>query len=93
MKQRKRNVNEIVNAITQKTELVPGVPLLEIAGQCRVLIENHRGIIAYSPCQIAVRVQFGSYRITGCDLKIAKMGKEQLVIQGRIDSVQLLRRC
>ena len=72
---------------------VPGMPLIEIYGQERVLIENHRGIIAYSPCQVTVRVQFGTYNIYGCNLRIAKMGKDQLVIQGKIDNVQLSRRC
>ena len=93
MKQRKTDASRIINTLSQKTDLVPGVPLLEIAGGCRILIENHRGIIGYSPSQITVRVQLGTYSILGCDLKIAKMGKDQLVIQGRIDTVQLIRRC
>jgi len=93
MKQRKLDTKGFLNTLSQKTDMVPGLPILEIAGQCRVLIENHRGIIAYSPSQIMVRVQFGTYGIHGSGLKIAKMGKDQLVIQGRVDMVQLTRRC
>ena len=93
MKQRKLDTKEFLNTLNQKTDLLPGMPILEIAGQCRVLLENHRGIIAYSPCQVTVRVQFGTYNIYGCNLRIAKMGKDQLVIQGKIDNVQLSRIC
>ena len=93
MKQRKTDASRFLDSISKKTDLIPGVPLLEIAGQCRVLLENHRGIIAYSPSQVTVRVQFGSYCIHGCALKIARMGKDQLVIQGRIEMVQLIRGC
>lgn len=93
MKQRKLDTIKFLNTLNQKTDLLPRMPILEIAGQCRVLLENHRGIIAYSPDQVTVRVQFGTYIIGGCGLKIAKMGKDQLIIQGRIDQVQLARGC
>lgn len=95
MKQRqgKKDTSRLMNLLNDKTELIPGEPLLEIAGQCRVLIENHRGIIAYSPNHITVRVKFGTYHIQGCNLKIVKMGKDQLVILGRLETVQLVRGC
>ena len=93
MKQRKLDAKDFWNTLNQKTDLLPGLPILEIAGPNRILIENHRGVIAYSPCQVTVRVQFGTYNIYGCNLRIAKMGKDQLVIQGNIDNVQLSRRC
>lgn len=93
MKQRKMGARNILNTVNQKTDMIPGVPLLEIAGECRVLIENHRGIMEYSPQQIIVRVKFGTYCIRGSGLQIAKMGKDQLVILGRIEAVQLDRRC
>ena len=93
MKQRKPDTNGFLDKLNQKTDMVPGCPILEIAGQCRVLIENHQGIIAYSTSQIMVRVQFGTYTIHGTGLKVAKMSKDQLVIQGRVDVVQLSRRC
>lgn len=91
--QGKTDTSRLIRLLSDKTELIPGQPLLEIAGQCRVLIENHLGIIAYSPCCIIVRVKFGTYHIQGCDLKIAKMGKDQLVIFGRIEIIQLVRGC
>ena len=71
---------------------VPGQPIIEIAGDCRVLIENHHGVAAYGREKILVNVKYGSVCICGCNLEMMHMTKEQLVIYGRIDSVSLQRR-
>lgn len=71
---------------------VPGQPIIEIAGDRRVLIENHHGVAAYGTERILVNVKYGSVCICGCNLEMMHMTREQLVIYGRIDSVSLQRR-
>lgn len=73
-------------------DAVPGQPIIEIAGDRRVLIENHQGVAAYGREKILVHVKYGSICICGCNLELMHMTKEQLVIHGRIDSVVLQRR-
>lgn len=73
-------------------EAVPGQPIVEIAGDRRVLIECHRGVLAYSREEIRVSVGYGSLRVSGCGLEMVHMTREKLIISGRIDSVQLQRR-
>ena len=70
---------------------VPLQPLLELCGEHRILIENHRGVMVYEPGCIQVRVAFGSLAIEGQSLRLCKMQNQQLVIQGRIDGVRILR--
>lgn len=70
----------------------PGQPIVELAGDRRVLIERHMGVVAYGADQICVKVPYGMVRIEGCGLELGRMTKEQLVISGRIDSVTLCRR-
>ena len=67
-------------------EPLPGQPIVEIAGDRRVLIENHFGVKEYS------RVKYGLVCVCGCDLELIRMTKEQLIISGRIDAVTLIRR-
>ena len=67
-------------------------PIVEIAGDCRVLIENHYGIQGYSRERILVKVKYGCICICGGCLEILRMTREQLVIRGRIDGVTLQRR-
>lgn len=74
-------------------EPIPGQPLVEIAGQRRVLIENHLGVTQYGCDAIRVRVKYGAICVCGQRLELSKMSRGQLVITGCIDSVNLLRGC
>ena len=71
---------------------IPGQSLVEIAGQTRVLIENHKGVTVYECNRIHVKVHFGKLCICGSGLELARMSNCQLVITGRIDCVTLQRR-
>lgn len=73
-------------------ESLPGQPIVEVAGDRRVLIENHFGVKAYSREQIVVKVKFGFVCVCGCGLELMRMTKEQLVIRGRIEGITLQRR-
>lgn len=73
-------------------EPLPGQPIVELAGERRVLIENHQGVKAYGREKILVKVKFGYVCVCGCGLELLRMTREQLVIRGRIDSVALQRR-
>lgn len=83
---------QIPFSVDLPTETLPGQPLVELAGDRRVLIENHLGIIAYGSCETCVKVKYGSVQICGSCLEIAKMTKQQLVITGCIDTISLHRR-
>lgn len=73
-------------------EPLPGQPIVEIAGDRRVLIENHLGVKAYGRERIVVKVKYGALCVCGRNMDLLRMTRDQLVIRGRIDSVTLLRR-
>lgn len=74
-------------------EAVPGVPILELAGDHRVLIERHRGVIEYDPRCIRVRIAYGILCVIGCGMELTHMTSNQLIITGRIDGISIDRRC
>ena len=82
--------------LADRTELegepLPGCPVVELAGDRRVLIERHKGVMEYGTERIRVQVSYGVICIEGCGLELIKMTPQQLVIGGRIDSVSLQRR-
>ena len=92
MVQKGRLAQRIAEAADLHGEVLPGIPLIELAGENRVLIESHGGVTEYSPQRICVRVKYGTVCVCGCALELAVMTKEKLVISGRIDAVQLNRR-
>ncbi len=91
MKKSKNLLERMTLAADLPSEPLPGVPLVEVAGDKRVLIEHHCGIIAYGCQQISVKVSYGHICICGTGLEMTRMSKEQLVINGKIESISLIR--
>ena len=88
-----RFMEDITAAADLAEEPIPGLPIVEIAGNRRVLIEHHKGVVQYSASQICVKVKKGQVCVCGQCLELTRMTKEQLIISGDIDSVHLYRGC
>lgn len=73
------------------TESVPGSTLVEIIGECRVLIENHCGVTKYGTNEICVKVSYGVLSVRGARLELSRMTKQQLVITGCIECISLIK--
>ncbi len=92
MKEKRSILQRLADGADLPGEPLPGQPLVEIAGDRRVLVENHFGVKEYSRERIGVKVKYGILTVCGCGLELTRMTGEQLVISGRIDCVTLHRR-
>lgn len=92
MKRRGDWMERLSEGLDLPNQPLPGVPVVEISGERRVLIENHRGVCQYGSDKICVKVKYGQIAVQGCGLEMARMTREQLIICGRIDSVSIIRR-
>lgn len=79
----------VARVVDLSTEPVPGKPLVEIVGDRAVLIENHCGVVSYSPECVSVKAKRGCICVHGSGLVLTKMSKEQLRICGTIRNVEL----
>ena len=86
-------LERLTNAADLSEEPLPGLPLVEIAGQHRVLIENHKGVTEYGTATIRVKVKYGQICICGKRLELNKMSRELLIVSGEIESIHLIRGC
>ena len=88
--------NELFHKITDNMDLygepIPGLSLVEIIDDCRVLFERHLGVSEYSPTRITIKVKFGFIVVCGAEMYMRKMTRNQLVICGKICSITLKRR-
>ena len=66
----------------------PILPLVEIYGNQRILIEHHKGVCEYGEELIRVRIRQGCICINGKFLQISCITKERIVVQGQIGNVQ-----
>lgn len=82
---------QIVDGMDFSMEPLPGQPIVELAGDHRVLIENHRGVTGYSREKIWIQVKYGRVCIDGCGMELVHMTKERLLICGKIHSITVHR--
>lgn len=84
---------DILRRLTREGALqdqpLPGLPIVELAGNRRVLIENHRGVREYSRERIGVKVKSGLVVVCGQGLELSRMTRELLVIRGTIEGIRL----
>lgn len=89
MERRNKMMLKMKENTMMKSDLMPGLSIVEICDKNRVLIENHRGIIKYSSDEVCVKVRFGCVCVSGSQLKLSRMSKKKLVITGRITGITL----
>lgn len=82
MKKIRQIANRSSEAITPKT-------LVEMLGQSRVLVEHHKGILRYGTEEIVVGATFGMLIISGQELRLCCMSRQQLFVSGTISAVRL----
>jgi len=76
----------------RKVNIPSMLPIVELVGQGRLLIENHQGVLSYSTEEIKIKVCYGCVIITGEKLQLMEMSRIKLAICGRIDGLQILGR-
>lgn len=67
------------------------VPVVELAGDQRLLVENHKGVTQYLNDCIGIRMQYGTLEVRGNALQLRQMTSQQLIIHGCIDRISLIR--
>jgi len=92
VKSRESVLTRIASAANLSGEPIPGLPLVELLGKQRVLIENHCGVLQYCPNEIVIKVSYGPLIICGCGLRLSLMTRQQLIVTGQIQQIQLGRR-
>ncbi len=92
---RKGRFNRFLQGLTGSLEM-PGEVMLDLPratliGTMQVQIENHKGIVEYQPTRIRIRTRDGELVVSGSRLRIGSIFKDEVVIEGRIASLDLAR--
>jgi sporulation protein YqfC len=79
---------DLTDSLQLPAEAVLGSTKLTVVGGKRALVENHRGVLAYSTERIVISTGHGKVNFCGTGLNITAMNKRELLITGRIQSVE-----
>lgn len=86
------HLNEKLNHIFElPQEVVGNAPRLTIVGFEQLLIENYKGILEYEDFFIKINTHIGALNINGFNLNLKQMTEDDIMISGKIESVDLER--
>ncbi len=84
MKNRFSKINEFLE---MPEEITTNKPKITLLGFEELVIENYKNILEYEEIFIKINTHIGAININGFNLKLIQMNKEDIMITGKIDSI------
>ena len=84
-----RSIRELTQTIREKGNIHQPSTLVEVLGTRRILVEHHHGIVGYGSEEIQVAASYGILRVSGADLRLCCMNREQVFISGQIYGITM----
>ena len=84
MRRKARKLDEILEI---PVELSTNNPKITVVGFERVLIENYKGILEYQDYFVRLNTYIGIININGFNLNLEEMTTDDLLVTGKIDSI------
>lgn len=88
-KNRKNNVKKINKLLEFPEEISSDEPKITIMGFGKVMVENYKGILEYENFFIRINTYIGVININGFNLFLNEMTDDNLLITGKIESIDL----
>ncbi len=88
MKKAKLAAQELADRFDLPQEALLGSGKLTVVAGRRVFVENHRGILEYGTGRMVISLDRGRVVINGTELELAAMSGRELVIRGKLQSVE-----
>lgn len=70
-------------------EVTSGAVKVSLTGQSRVCVEQHRGLLGYTPEEALLRTKAGTLRIAGENLSFLRYSSQDAILTGRIESIRI----
>jgi len=83
----KNRLGKINQFLEMPEEITSNKPKITILGFEELVIENYKNILEYEEIFIKVNTYIGAINISGINLKLIQMNKEDIMITGKIDSI------
>lgn len=77
----------VANTLGIPLEVALDIPKIIIDGNYQIVIENHKGLIAFEESMVVINSKIGSITLTGKNFKVLFIGGNTLTIGGILESV------
>lgn len=82
-----RTIQRFAEMLEIPPEVLVNVPRVEVVGHLQFRVENHRGLVAYEPHRVVLRIPDGHLIVTGRDLVIGWIDHGELLVTGQVRSL------
>lgn len=86
-RRRKKVPNKINRLLEIPQEVSSNIPKITVIGFEQMLIENYKAILEYQDFYIRLNTEIGIININGFGLDLKEMTTDDLLITGKIDSI------
>ena len=83
--------NEILNLLEVPKELNSYNTKITILGFDEILVENYKGILEYEEFFVKINTEIGEININGFKLSLRQITNDDILIKGKIESIDLER--
>lgn len=89
---RRRKLREVKTTVSEMFELPKDImlnlPRISMIGNNQMLVENHRGVIEYTPQKIRLNSTIGVILVEGQDMDLKNIAADDIMITGVIKHVE-----
>jgi sporulation protein YqfC len=91
---RRRRLEDMKSAVSDIFELPKDItlnlPKISMIGNNQMLVENHRGVIEYTPQRIRVNSSIGVIRVQGSEMKLKNIAADDIMITGEVKAIEFI---
>jgi sporulation protein YqfC len=69
-------------------DIVLDLPRITMLGNQQLLVENHKGIVEYTPVLVRIKLNQGEVWIIGTNMVLSNLQLEQILVEGTITEVK-----
>jgi sporulation protein YqfC len=87
MQYRKKGLQKLAGLLEIPQDIVLDLPRITMLGNKQLLIENHKGIIEYTPSLVRIKLSQGELIVNGDNLSLGNLQTEQILVEGIVREV------
>ncbi|GMB00824.1 sporulation protein YqfC [Pelosinus sp. IPA-1] len=83
-----RHLQRLAGILEIPQDIVLDLPRITMLGNKQLLVENHKGIIEYTPSLVRINLEQGELIIHGKSLVLSNLQIEQILVEGTVGEVK-----
>ncbi|HPT78859.1 MAG TPA: sporulation protein YqfC [Candidatus Atribacteria bacterium] len=71
-------------------DITLNLPRISLTGNNQMLIENHKGVIEYTPERIRINSTIGVIRLQGTEMNLRNIAADDIMVTGGIKTIEFI---